>query len=288
MFKQADQYGYIMLTMAYYSACWTYRKILTNLNQILKAIVNLWEVHYHYGLNLRNTTPTTSIPSSKCSMKKINLWIHYVNDDVMLQCLMNLWAAHHDEKYWPEPYKFNPERFLTSDGKLVSPDHPNQRRYNENHAWPSMKVFLWWSSQKLLHHSTLTLTLPGPSAGVTGSLDSYCSLKPLCSGMGEVVPARTSPTLLPHSRALCCHYPVSKCRSASIVVTSTVRVKGPVPREWIVGAFDYKMPAFVGKRSKISNNPSQDSPAFFIGHLVTKIKKKKKKKSAKLMNYVSM
>ena len=43
----------------------------------------------------------------------------------------------------------------------------------------------------------LTLTLPGPSAGVSGSLDSYCSLKPLCSGMGEVVPARTSLTLLP-------------------------------------------------------------------------------------------
>ena len=42
----------------------------------------------------------------------------------------------------------------------------------------------------------LTLTLPGPSAGVSGSLDSYSSLKPLCSGMGEVVPARTSPTLL--------------------------------------------------------------------------------------------
>ena len=45
----------------------------------------------------------------------------------------------------------------------------------------------------------LTLTLPGPSAGVSGSLDSYCSLKPLCSGMGGVVPARTSPTLLPPS-----------------------------------------------------------------------------------------
>ena len=55
--------------------------------------------------------------------------------------------------------------------------------------------------------------------------DSYCSLKPLRSGMGEVVPARTSPTLLPHPLALCCHYPVSNCRSASIVVTSTVRVK---------------------------------------------------------------
>ena len=47
--------------------------------------------------------------------------------------------------------------------------------------------------------TALTLTLPGPSAGVSGSLDSYCSLKPLCSGMGEVVPARTSPTLLPPS-----------------------------------------------------------------------------------------
>ena len=68
------------------------------------------------------------------------------------------------------------------------------------------------------------LTLPGPSAGVSGSLDSYCSLKPLCSGMGEVEPARTSSTLLPPSLALCCHYPVSKCCSASIVVTSTVRV----------------------------------------------------------------
>ena len=46
---------------------------------------------------------------------------------------------------------------------------------------------------------SLTLTLPGRYAGETGSLDSYCSLKPLCSGMGEVVPARTSPTLLPPS-----------------------------------------------------------------------------------------
>ena len=64
--------------------------------------------------------------------------------------------------------------------------------------------------------------------------DSYCSLKSLCSGMGEVVPARTSPTLLPHPLALCCHYPVSKCYSASIVVTGTVRVrqKEYAPQIW--------------------------------------------------------
>ena len=72
----------------------------------------------------------------------------------------------------------------------------------------------------------LTLTLPGPSAGVSGSLDSYCSLKPLCSGMGEVVPARTSPTLLPPSPrtvlSLSC-FKVSQC------MTSTVRVNANSP-----------------------------------------------------------
>ena len=65
-----------------------------------------------------------------------------------------------------------------------------------------------------LAQKLLTLTLPGPSAGVSGSLDSYCSLKPLCSGMGEVVPARTSPTLLPSSPrtvlSLSC-FKVSQC-----------------------------------------------------------------------------
>ena len=55
------------------------------------------------------------------------------------------------------------------------------------------------SSTPICPLRVLTLTLPGLSAGVNGSFDSYCSLKPLCSGMGEVVPARTSPTLLPPS-----------------------------------------------------------------------------------------
>ena len=54
--------------------------------------------------------------------------------------------------------------------------------------------------------------------------DSYWSLKPLCSGMGEVVPALPRRPYFPHPLALCCNYPVSKCPSASVVVTSTLRV----------------------------------------------------------------
>ncbi|CAH1782100.1 unnamed protein product [Owenia fusiformis] len=33
---------------------------------------------------------------------------------------MNLWALHHDEKYFDEPYEFKVERFLDDDGKLLS------------------------------------------------------------------------------------------------------------------------------------------------------------------------
>ena len=57
---------------------------------------------------------------------------------------------------------------------------------------------------------------------------SYCSLKPLWSGMWEVVPARTSPTLHPPSPPTC----------VSIVATSTLRVNivdvaGPICTKWL-------------------------------------------------------
>ena len=53
------------------------------------------------------------------------------------------------------------------------------------------------------------------TAGVIGWIsDSCCSIKPLCLGMGEVVPARTSPTLHPPSPrtvlSLSC-FKVSQC-----------------------------------------------------------------------------
>lgn len=33
----------------------------------------------------------------------------------------NLWALHHDPKLWPDPIKFNIDRYLDEDGKFVSP-----------------------------------------------------------------------------------------------------------------------------------------------------------------------
>ena len=43
------------------------------------------------------------------------------------EVLFNAWAAHHDKKDWPDPFTFNPQRFLTDDGALVSPDHINRK-----------------------------------------------------------------------------------------------------------------------------------------------------------------
>ena len=80
--------------------------------------------------------------------------------------------------------------------------------------WSEIRSLVGGDRNLSIALSYLTLRLPGPSAGVSGSLDSYCSLKSLGSGMGEVVPARTSPTLLhPSPRtvlSLSC-FKVSQC-----------------------------------------------------------------------------
>ncbi|ELU18403.1 hypothetical protein CAPTEDRAFT_137782 [Capitella teleta] len=44
------------------------------------------------------------------------------------QVLTNLWAVHHDEDFWEEPFEFRPDRFLDSVGRLIPASHPNRQR----------------------------------------------------------------------------------------------------------------------------------------------------------------
>ena len=41
--------------------------------------------------------------------------------------ITNLYAMHHDETFWKNPYDFQPEKFLDERGQLVSASHPNRR-----------------------------------------------------------------------------------------------------------------------------------------------------------------
>ena len=41
--------------------------------------------------------------------------------------IANSWALHHDHRFWDEPWKFKPERFLDDQGELVPADHENRK-----------------------------------------------------------------------------------------------------------------------------------------------------------------
>ena len=59
------------------------------------------------------------------SMRTCNLGEYTIPENT--EVWTNLWALHHDEKLWDEPFQFRPERFLDADGQLVPADHPNRR-----------------------------------------------------------------------------------------------------------------------------------------------------------------
>ena len=40
---------------------------------------------------------------------------HFIPKDTIV--LVNIWAVHHDSKIWDKPEDFNPNRFLSDDGK---------------------------------------------------------------------------------------------------------------------------------------------------------------------------
>ena len=45
-----------------------------------------------------------------------------------LQVLGNAWAAHHDARFWDEPWEYRPERFLDDQGELLPADHVTRKK----------------------------------------------------------------------------------------------------------------------------------------------------------------
>ncbi|XP_078586161.1 cytochrome P450 2U1-like isoform X2 [Branchiostoma floridae x Branchiostoma japonicum] len=76
------------------------------------------------------------------------------------QVLPNLWSAHMDPEFWPDPEKFDPRRFLDSDGNVVRRQESfmpfsTGRRACIGEQLAKMELFLLFSS--LLKHFTFKL-----------------------------------------------------------------------------------------------------------------------------------
>lgn len=106
------------------------------------------------------------------------------------QIFGNLFACHHDETVYPDPWEFKPDRFL-EEGKLVGADHPAVRKY----VWPYHFIFLlhWyyfeiWLCRVFIYKYfqicvfyilvLLDLASGGGGAWVSKWLESECSCTP--------------------------------------------------------------------------------------------------------------
>ena len=65
-------------------------------------------------------------------------WIpHFVKEDFYIDdhlltrgttLLPNSWHSHHRDDHWPDPWTFQPHRFLDSDGQLLDSGHPVRQK----------------------------------------------------------------------------------------------------------------------------------------------------------------
>ncbi|EDO41284.1 predicted protein [Nematostella vectensis] len=105
----------------------------------------------------------------KATTNNVPLMGYNIPKDTII--VMNLWAIHHDPREWPNPDKFDPDRFINEDGKF---EVPGQRSYLPFSAGRRVcvgeslaKIELFLVMTRLLQQFTLE-TLPGqgpPSVG---------------------------------------------------------------------------------------------------------------------------
>ncbi|EDO30875.1 predicted protein [Nematostella vectensis] len=86
--------------------------------------------------------------------------------------LFNLWAIHHDPREWPEPDKFDPDRFINEDGKFEVPGDRNflpfmaGRRVCLGESLAKMELFLIMT--RLLQQFTFEPPTGHPPPELTG------------------------------------------------------------------------------------------------------------------------
>ncbi|KAH9422258.1 hypothetical protein DERP_002555 [Dermatophagoides pteronyssinus] len=73
------------------------------LNEVLR-----WKTVLPFNLTRRSTDDATILG-------------HFIPKDTLV--VANIWAVHHDQTIWEHPFRFNPYRFLTDDGRTLINDH---------------------------------------------------------------------------------------------------------------------------------------------------------------------
>ena len=85
------------------------------------------DMPYHYAtlLELLRYTAVAPLGIPHMAIKDTTIAGKRVPEGTAI--FFNFYALQHDEKCFPEPFKFKPERFIDGEGKLVPADHPNRR-----------------------------------------------------------------------------------------------------------------------------------------------------------------
>nr|KAG5690723.1 hypothetical protein BaRGS_022414 [Batillaria attramentaria] len=99
--------------------------------------------------------------------------------------LFNVWGLHHDPRYWPNPSKFNPYRFLKEEKTLEIPDHfipyGAGRRQCPGESLADVELFLFFAS--LMHQ--LHVLPADPNMTLDGVFDHLLRPKPFLITVAE-------------------------------------------------------------------------------------------------------
>ncbi|XP_077991078.1 steroid 17-alpha-hydroxylase/17,20 lyase-like [Glandiceps talaboti] len=74
---------------------------------------------YATVLEVLRCSSISSLNAPHCTTEDTKLRGYFIPKDTMIMC--NLWWVHHDPKYWKNPMKFDPARFLNAEGEVVIP-----------------------------------------------------------------------------------------------------------------------------------------------------------------------